>query len=102
MTLVGPRPHMVSENQIYESLIPNYSLRYRVKPGITGLGQVNNGILTTPLRKMEIRIYWDTFYIINWKPGMDTLILYRTLIYFLNTLNIFQPSEALLGKVAAK
>lgn len=97
MTLVGPRPHMIREDQQYEKIIANYAFRYRVKPGITGLGQVKNDIPDPSLQKMENRIYWDTYYIKNWSHSLDLKILYQTLIFCLNpgyTFSSFKYQEA--------
>src|SRR5258705_4443522 len=40
MSVVGPRPHMISENLRYDELVEHYDYRNKVKPGITGLAQV--------------------------------------------------------------
>ena len=57
MSIVGPRPHAVQHNLYYSSFIRNYMKRHYVKPGITGLAQVN-GLRgeTSDLSKMERRI----------------------------------------------
>jgi putative colanic acid biosysnthesis UDP-glucose lipid carrier transferase len=80
MSIIGPRPHMVSENIKFDELIKNYSRRHKVKPGITGLAQVL-GYLghVDELEKMEARVRMDIFYGRHWSPKLDMLILYRTL-----------------------
>ncbi len=41
MSVVGPRPHAIAHNEMYRKLIRGYMIRHKVKPGITGLAQVN-------------------------------------------------------------
>ena len=41
MSVVGPRPHAVSHNEQYRSLIQGYMLRHKVQTSITGLAQIN-------------------------------------------------------------
>jgi Undecaprenyl-phosphate glucose phosphotransferase len=81
MSIVGPRPHMVAQNEYYASLIDTYLGRHRVKPGITGWAQVN-GLRgeTDTLEKMEGRIRHDLYYIENWSLGFDIRILARTAV----------------------
>lgn len=80
MTIVGPRPYMISENTLYEKLITNYAFRYYVKPGITGLGQLSGFSSEDHLQKMNRRTFWDIFYIHNWSPALDLHIVYQTLV----------------------
>ncbi|MCG8653293.1 MAG: undecaprenyl-phosphate glucose phosphotransferase [Pirellulales bacterium] len=81
MSLVGPRPHASAHNEQYRSLIHGYMLRHKVKPGITGLAQVNGCRgETETIDKMERRIQWDHRYIRNWSLWLDVKILFKTLI----------------------
>lgn len=80
MSLVGPRPHANAHNELYRSLIDGYMLRHKVKPGITGLAQVNGCRgETETLQKMEQRVACDHQYIREWSLWMDLKILARTL-----------------------
>jgi putative colanic acid biosynthesis UDP-glucose lipid carrier transferase len=79
MSLIGPRPHMVSENARYEKLVKEYDYRHTVKPGMTGLAQsLGNFGATSDLEKVEERVAFDLQYIRQWSVGMDIKIMYRT------------------------
>lgn len=84
MSIVGPRPHMVSHTEYYRPLIDKYMLRHSVKPGITGWAQVNGYRGTTDyLWKMERRVEHDVWYIENWSFMLDLKIIARTLLKIL-------------------
>jgi Undecaprenyl-phosphate glucose phosphotransferase len=86
MSLVGPRPHAVAHNERYMALIDNYLGRHRVKPGITGLAQVNGcrGITDT-IDKMERRVAYDLQYIDTWSIILDLKVMIRTVfVGFIN------------------
>ncbi len=79
MSIVGPRPHMVSENDSYKEIIRKYSLRHYVKPGITGLSQIRGfrGAIDST-KDMEMRVKTDIYYVRNWSFLLDLLIIYKT------------------------
>ena len=80
MSLVGPRPHANSHNEYYRKQIDGYMLRHKVKPGITGLAQVNGCRGETEVvEKMEKRIFFDHKYIREWNIWMDIKILFQTI-----------------------
>jgi putative colanic acid biosynthesis UDP-glucose lipid carrier transferase len=80
MSLVGPRPHAVAHNEMYRKLISGYMIRHKVRPGITGLAQVN-GMRgeTATLDKMSERVRYDLEYLRYWSPWLDVKIIFRTL-----------------------
>ena len=80
MSIVGPRPHAVSHNELYRKLIKGYMVRHKVKPGITGWAQVN-GFRgeTDTLDKMQARIEYDLDYLRNWSLQLDLHIIFRTI-----------------------
>jgi len=80
MSLVGPRPHAVAHNELYRKLISGYMIRHKVRPGITGLAQVN-GMRgeTETLDKMSERVRFDLEYLRYWSPWMDLKIIFKTL-----------------------
>jgi len=90
MSLVGPRPHANAHNEIYRKQIQGYMLRHKVKPGITGLAQVNGWRgETDTLEKMERRVECDHQYIRDWSPWLDIKILFRTVFTVLSRQNAY-------------
>jgi lipopolysaccharide/colanic/teichoic acid biosynthesis glycosyltransferase len=84
MSLVGPRPHAVAHDEHYEKLIPKYTARQQVKPGITGLAQVSGARGETPsVEDMERRVELDIFYISNRSLVLDMKIIFATLLTIL-------------------
>lgn len=80
MSLVGPRPHATAHNELYRTQIQGYMLRHKIKPGITGLAQVNGCRgETETLDKMEQRVQFDHQYIREWSLWLDVSILLQTI-----------------------
>lgn len=90
MSVIGPRPHMISFNKEYFKQVDRYNFVYRhtVKPGVSGLSQVK-GYRGEVRKKEDIvnRIKYDNFYIQNWSFLLDLKIVLMT-IY-----NIFKGDE---------
>jgi putative colanic acid biosynthesis UDP-glucose lipid carrier transferase len=90
MSLVGPRPHATAHNEEYRRRIQGYMLRHKVKPGITGLAQVNGWRgETDTLYKMEKRIEYDHQYIREWSLWNDFKILAQTVFTVLRRDNAY-------------
>ncbi len=79
MSLVGPRPHAVCHDDTWATLIPEYSRRYSVRPGLTGLAQVSGfrGEIRDP-SCLRCRIDADIEYIRSWSFWGDVAIILRT------------------------
>lgn len=71
MSLVGPRPVTVSEMEQYGEVGERYK---RVRPGITGLWQVSGRNDTTYAQRVSL----DAWYVANWSPWHDLVILLKT------------------------
>lgn len=79
MSLVGPRPHAIAHDDEFSSAIERYANRHQVKPGITGLAQVNGYRgETRTMGHLEKRVQFDIEYIKNWSFLLDLKILART------------------------
>ena len=88
MSVVGPRPHMISHTDEYANKVDKYMLRHFVKPGITGLAQVR-GYRGEIEKDSDIqnRIKFDIFYVENWSFFLDIKIIVQTV------LNAFRGEE---------
>ena len=82
MSVVGPRPHMVSHTSIYAKKIDKFMVRHFVKPGITGLAQISGFRGEIESDKDIIgRVRYDIFYIENWSILLDLKIITRTFMH---------------------
>lgn len=81
MSVVGPRPHMVSHTEMYAKSIDKFMVRHFIKPGITGLAQTN-GFRGEVESKEDIinRVKFDIFYLENWSLLIDIKIVITTII----------------------
>ncbi len=84
MSIVGPRPHMLSQTESYRQLVNRYMVRHWVKPGITGWAQIHGfrGEIKE-LSQLEDRVHADIWYVENWSFWLDIRIIYRTLVNML-------------------
>ena len=81
MSIVGPRPHMVSHTHMYAERIDKFMVRHFIKPGITGLAQVS-GYRGEVEHDHDIinRVKFDIFYVENWSLLMDMKIIAKTVV----------------------
>ncbi len=72
MSLVGPRPILDDEVELFGDSINQY---LQLRPGITGLWQVSGRNDTS----FQRRVYWDSWYARNWSVWSDIVIMIKTL-----------------------
>ncbi|MFC6099786.1 undecaprenyl-phosphate glucose phosphotransferase [Olivibacter domesticus] len=81
MSVVGPRPHILSMTKQYREIIDQYMVRHFLKSGITGWAQVNGlrGETKDP-ELMRKRVEHDVWYLENWSIMLDLRIVIQTVI----------------------
>ncbi len=88
MSVVGPRPHMLSHTEEYKAIIDQFMVRHFMKPGITGWAQVNGYRGETKEDgAMEKRVEHDIWYLENWTGMLDVKIIFMTVI------NVFKGED---------
>jgi exopolysaccharide biosynthesis polyprenyl glycosylphosphotransferase len=75
MSLVGPRPERPGFVRSYLTNVPGYAERFSMRPGLTGLAQVNGEYDSTAENKLR----YDLAYMANWSLWLDFSILFRTI-----------------------
>ena len=74
MSVIGPRPERPCFVEQFEREIPGYQERHRIRPGITGLAQVNGGYLSNA----RVKLRYDLFYLYHRSVWLDLMIVART------------------------
>jgi putative colanic acid biosynthesis UDP-glucose lipid carrier transferase len=84
MSVVGPRPHMLSETNQFNKVSADFYKRHEVKPGITGLAQIRDcrGEISSKYDLTD-RLKYDLFYIRKASFGYDFMIVYKTFVKML-------------------
>ncbi|UKT63243.1 undecaprenyl-phosphate glucose phosphotransferase [Pedobacter mucosus] len=81
MSVVGPRPHMLSHTEQYKGIVDQFMVRHFLKPGITGWAQVNGYRGETKEDyKMIKRVEFDIWYLEHWTAALDVKIIFMTAI----------------------
>ena len=75
MSVVGPRPERPYFVEEFKKTIPKYMVKHQVRPGLTGLAQVNGYRGNTSIKK---RIEYDIRYVENWSLALDVKIMFWT------------------------
>jgi lipopolysaccharide/colanic/teichoic acid biosynthesis glycosyltransferase len=90
MSLIGPRPHALAHDHAWGEMVPQYSSRFRARPGLTGYAQVR-GLRGLVHSRDDIlrRVAADNYYIDNWSLWLDVKIFVRTLSLMLRDAHAF-------------
>ena len=78
MSLIGPRPERPEIDEMLTTEIPNYKLRYLVRPGISGWAQVSYPYGAS-IEDSKMKFSYDIYYIKNFSTLFDFLILLETI-----------------------
>jgi exopolysaccharide biosynthesis polyprenyl glycosylphosphotransferase len=77
MSLIGPRPERPEFLEMLESMVPYWSRRHLVKPGITGWAQVRCGYTSDASSALE-KLSYDLYYIKHRSPMLDFAVAAKT------------------------
>ena len=83
MSLIGPRPERPKIDDYLRVKIPNYDLKYCIKPGISGWAQVNYPYGAS-LEDSKYKLSYDLYYIKNFSILLDCMIMFKTIKLVLN------------------
>ena len=83
MSLIGPRPERPKIDILLRETIPNYDLRYSIKPGISGWAQVNYPYGAS-IDDSKYKLSYDIYYIKNFSILLDCMIFFKTLRLVIN------------------
>lgn len=75
MSIVGPRPERIEHVKLYSEEIPEFTYRYKVKAGITGLAQIYGKYNTSAINKLKL----DLIYIKRYSVIFDLELIFRTI-----------------------
>jgi len=90
MSIAGPRPHLPQHDEIFAKVMNRYLIRKFIRPGITGLAQVNGfrGEIHSE-KDIQQRVESDIYYLERWSFGLDCLIVLKTIMHC-----VFPPRSA--------
>ena len=78
MSLIGPRPERKEIDDELINEIPNYSIRYLLRPGLSGWAQVNYPYGSS-VEDSKIKLSYDIYYLKNFSIWLDMLIFFKTI-----------------------
>jgi sugar transferase EpsL len=88
MSLVGPRPLLVSSLETYSNL---QKRRLLLPPGLTAWEAVKGGLSNS----LEERLNLDVWYVDNWNFWLDIIIIFRTIPVVLRQEGVYEQDNGL-------
>jgi putative colanic acid biosynthesis UDP-glucose lipid carrier transferase len=90
MSIVGPRPQLLANQELYRQHGGRYPLGHEVKPGLTGWAQIHGlyGEHETQ-ENLQQRVAYDLDYLQNWSFGLDLKIMAKTTLTMLKHQNAY-------------
>ncbi len=82
MSVIGPRPDSLHHAEHFSRVIDHYDYRFLVKPGITGLAQIESGY-AEGVEATAIKAHYDQIYVQTSSGRLDVYIAYRTFLVML-------------------
>ena len=83
MSLIGPRPERPELEKRITKEVPNYDLKFKMIPGLSGWAQVNYPYGAS-INDTNIKLSYDIFYLFNKSLMVDLLILFKTIRLIFN------------------
>lgn len=77
MSVIGPRPDALNHALHFTKHVDGYLARHRVKPGITGLAQVEMGYVVGN-KATKLKAKYDNIYVTRFCGRLDIYIICRT------------------------
>jgi len=78
MSFIGPRPGRPVLDKLLEDKIPYYTLRYLVRPGLSGWAQINYGYGASVEDEYQ-KLHYDLYYLKNRSAWLNSIIFFKTL-----------------------
>jgi len=79
ISLIGPRPDLELLGETIEKELPFYSVRYLIKPGLSGWAQVKQDTPPQSIEETKLRLSYDLYYVKNRSLILDFAIILKTI-----------------------
>ncbi len=81
MSVVGPRPEALDFAMRMKAALPIYEMRYLIRPGLTGLAQLNQGYAMDSIEDVKVKLSYDLYYLMSYNFIRDIVVIIRTIFF---------------------